>query len=81
MGKVQCLSFSRGSKLLAAGCADGFVHVWDVKQQKRELRLTEHVGTVTSVSFTPDGQILASSCISGELLLHTMDGIKKAKLH
>ncbi|CAL8463127.1 g2661 [Coccomyxa elongata] len=81
MGSVQCLSFSRGSKFLAAGRADGIVHVWDVKQQKCALQLTEHVGTVTSVAFTPDGQILASSCMSGELLLHTTDAIKKAKLH
>ncbi len=33
MGEVSCLSFSRGSKLLAAGCLDGLVHVWSLNQQ------------------------------------------------
>ena len=38
MGKVNCLGFSRGSKLLAAGCKDGCVHVWSVQQQVSTAR-------------------------------------------
>ena len=33
MGTINALAFSRGSKLLAAGCEDSTVHVWDLKQQ------------------------------------------------
>lgn len=39
MGSVQCLSFSRGSKFLAAGRADGVVHVWGVKQQVKTISM------------------------------------------
>ncbi|EIE18287.1 WD40 repeat-like protein [Coccomyxa subellipsoidea C-169] len=80
MGEVSCLSFSRGSKLLAAGCLDGLVHVWSLNQQERVLRLIDHVDAVTSISFSPDGRTLASSSVSGQLLLHNTEGIKKARL-
>ena len=33
MGAIGCIAFSRGSKLLAAGCTDGLLHVWDLKSQ------------------------------------------------
>ena len=38
MGEVACLGFSRGSKLLAAGCKDGCVHVWNVQHQVRTAK-------------------------------------------
>lgn len=35
MKVINSISFSRGSKLLAAGCEDGLIHVWDLKKQVR----------------------------------------------
>ena len=33
LAPISSLSFSRGSRLLAAGCMDSTVRVWDLKQQ------------------------------------------------
>lgn len=33
MAAVACIAFSRGSKMLAAGCSDAQQHVWDLKLQ------------------------------------------------
>lgn len=33
LAAISGLAFSRGSKLLAAGCTDSSVRVWDLKQQ------------------------------------------------
>jgi hypothetical protein len=33
MEAMNSVCFSRGSKLLAAGCQDGIIHVWDLKKQ------------------------------------------------
>ncbi len=33
MEAINTTAFSRGSKLLAAGCQDGLIHVWDLKKQ------------------------------------------------
>ena len=37
MGPINTISFSRGSKLLAAGCADARLHLWDLKSQVLQL--------------------------------------------
>ena len=37
MGPVSSIAFSRGSKLLAAGCRDSQLHLWDLKLQVTSL--------------------------------------------
>lgn len=35
LSAISSIAFSKGSKLLAAGCTDSSVRVWDLKQQVR----------------------------------------------
>jgi WD40 repeat protein len=65
---VCCVAFSPavGSNMLASGCDDGIVRLWDVsgtKQQQPLRELHEHSSWITSVAFSPDGsQLVSGSC-------------------
>ncbi|MBV7333122.1 WD40 repeat domain-containing protein, partial [Chloroflexi bacterium TSY] len=65
----------RESQILAAGCVDGSVRLWDVgavaagtpwavSESSKQLKtLTDHSQMVMAVAFSPDGQTLASASI------------------
>lgn len=63
---VNGISFTPDGRMLAAGCADGTIWMWDLSSgehkhtfTRREYRYVR--GGVDSVSFTPDGRTLASA--------------------
>lgn len=63
---INSVSFTPDSRMLAAGCADGTIRVWDLSTgehkhtfTRREYRYVRE--GVDSVSFTPDGRTLASA--------------------
>ena len=60
--KAQALAFSPDGKLLAAGAADGSVHVLDVSGNKPEEHgvLKGHQKAVNALAFSPDGKLLAA---------------------
>ena len=58
---VYSVSFSPDGKILAAGCADATVQLWDVGTGRLVRTLTGHPKSVTSVEFSPDGRLIASS--------------------
>src|SRR5262249_10462231 len=59
-GPVTSLAFSPDGETLAAGSANGTVHLWDVPTHRQITALTGHTGAVTLVAFSPDGKALAS---------------------
>jgi WD40 repeat protein len=76
--------------MLALGCGDGIIRLWDVSKQQlmRELReLQGHSDAIISLAFSPDGSQLVSgskdrtvrlwSVASGKLL-KTLEGHSKA---
>ena len=46
---------------LASGFDDSTVRLWDVETQKEIASARKHIGKVNSVSFSPDGALLASA--------------------
>ena len=69
--RVTALTFSQNGKL-AAGFDNGCILVWDSLRDEARTRLmdTKHLNAVTSLSFSGDGKILASTGWDGVCLLH-----------
>ncbi len=60
-GQARTLSFSPDDGAnIAVGFADGMVIVFDVATGKELSTLAEHIDSVCSVAFSPDGKLLAS---------------------
>jgi WD40 repeat protein len=49
-----------GMELLACGCLQGSVHVWNHQREERVLELTGHTEGVNSVAFHPSQRLLCS---------------------
>jgi WD40 repeat protein len=65
-----CLAFSSDGKTLAAGDTPALgISLWDVMNRKLLHRLEGHEAMVTSVSFSPDGKVLASGSADGTIRL------------
>lgn len=62
-GVAQCIAFNRRGTLLAAGCADGQVVIWDTETRGVAQRYKPHSGAVTSVAWSKDGRMLLSGSL------------------
>jgi WD40 repeat protein len=59
-GRVNDVGFSSGGTTVVSGGIDGTVRVWTLTGDWRDL-IDPHAGAVTSVAYTPDGRIVAST--------------------
>ncbi|MFT5524775.1 MAG: WD40 repeat protein, partial [Pirellulaceae bacterium] len=57
---VTGLSFSPKDNLLASGCYDGSVQLWNTESQKEDAKLDGFTSSVWSVTFSPKGESLAA---------------------
>jgi WD40 repeat protein len=85
---ARCVAFSpvNESSMLATGCDDGIIRLWDVSNQQLLRELQGHSNYIRSLAFSPDGSQLVSgsfdctvrlwSVASGKLL-KTMEGHSK----
>lgn len=62
-------AISPDGKLIAAGCSDKLVYVWDMASGEIRFTLEGHASRVTSVDFSPDGRLLASGSRDGTVRL------------
>ncbi|KAF9551614.1 hypothetical protein EC957_006507 [Mortierella hygrophila] len=72
-GPAVRVKFNRRGTLLAAGCTDGTIVVWDFDTRGVSRSLIGHVKTITSLSWSRNGRYLLSSsmdwsCIVWDLL-------------
>ena len=58
--RVNSVAFSPDGGMLASGCSDKTIRLWDVNSGRIKATLTGHNGQVTSVVFNLDGGMLAS---------------------
>lgn len=56
-----------------ATAAEGVVHIWDLQTSKLEWTFDHHKGHVTSLSFSPDGQKLASASLDKTVGLWSLE--------
>ncbi|KAL7832341.1 hypothetical protein AOLI_G00298890 [Acnodon oligacanthus] len=71
---LNCVSFDTEGGLLAVGCWDGVVRVWDWIKQEKWTTLSGHHSSVRSVSFSPSSSLLCSGALDGEVLLWSFPG-------
>jgi prenyltransferase beta subunit len=86
-GWVGAVAFSPDGKLLAAGAADGSVHLRRTETGEEHAVLRAHENAVAAVAFSPDGRTLAAGGYDGAATLwnvgsgermHTLDGHRGA---
>ncbi|XP_051989952.1 telomerase protein component 1 isoform X1 [Xyrauchen texanus] len=66
---LNCVNFDPEGQLLAVGCWDGAVRVWNWLEQKNVMTLSGHESSVRSLCFSPCSSMLSSGCLSGEVRL------------
>ncbi|RXN37538.1 telomerase component 1 [Labeo rohita] len=66
---LNCVNFDLEGQLVAVGCWDGAVRLWNWLEQKNVMTLLGHQSSVRSLSFSPCSSILCSGCLSGEVRL------------
>jgi WD40 repeat protein/transcriptional regulator with XRE-family HTH domain len=57
---VASVVFSPNGDLVAAGCYNGEIRVWEARSGQQVLECKGHSSTAWSVAFSPDGTLLAS---------------------
>ena len=81
-GFAVSVAFNRRGTLLAAGCGDGRITVYDLVTKGPVLSLAHHVGSVGSVSFSRSGRKLLSGSADWDVVLWDLgEGEMEAKLH
>lgn len=58
-GRILCLGYSPSGKMLAAGCGDDPVHVWDADSGRELFPIKDH--WVFALAFSPDSALLATA--------------------
>lgn len=66
---VRSVAFAPQATLMAVGCDDGTVDLWDLAGPTRVRTLEGHIGEVYSIAFSPDGTRLATCGNDGALRL------------
>ena len=70
--RVRGVAWDTQGTLLATGCSDRNVYVWETASGKLRFRLAGHEGPVIQLNFSPRGALLASAAWDGRLFLWDM---------
>ena len=70
---ILALAFSPDGKIIASGCIDNTVQLWDTEKGTKLATLRGHKGWVTAVAFSADGKTLASGDANKSIKLWDVD--------
>jgi WD40 repeat protein len=65
------VAFSPDGKLVAAGCKDGHVRVWDAAGQKAQKPFLRHTIKICALAFSPDSSLIAAGCEDGSTQVYS----------
>ncbi|RKU24618.1 hypothetical protein C6497_17520 [Candidatus Poribacteria bacterium] len=74
---ILALSFSPDGKIIASGCIDNTVQLWDTEKSIKLTTLLGHKGWVTALAFSADGKMLASGDANKAIKLWDVDTHKE----
>lgn len=66
------MAFSPDGAVLAAGCYDGTIELWNTETLMLQTRWRAHSSIVRALDFSLDGRFLASGCVDATLKLWVM---------
>eukprot|EP01017_Pseudomicrothorax_dubius_P024493 TRINITY_DN2602_c0_g1_i2.p1 TRINITY_DN2602_c0_g1~~TRINITY_DN2602_c0_g1_i2.p1 ORF type:complete len:371 (+),score=30.17 TRINITY_DN2602_c0_g1_i2:159-1271(+) len=69
---TNAVAFTSNSQFLASGGNDGIVKLWDLKRRALSNSFKSHLAGITSVAWNGNDTILASSSLSGDIILHNV---------
>ena len=75
---VWSVVFSPDGSLLFSSGTDELIHAWDTATGESLLEIAAHTGSVTSLSINPDGRLLATGSLDGNLIVW---GIRSSRGH
>jgi WD40 repeat protein len=61
-GQVGCVAFTPDGSRLVSGGMDKALRVWDLREKRQVLAITDHPGRVLCVAVSPDGTRFATVC-------------------
>lgn len=70
---IKCIAASPNGKYLATGSEDEFIKVWDLRRRREIGALSQHTGSITSLTFPTPQHLLATSVDSTLSLFRTND--------
>ena len=76
---ILALAFSPDGKIIASGCIDNTVQLWDTEKGSKLATLRGHKGWVTALAFSADGKTLASGDANKAIKIWDVDSYKERK--
>ncbi|MBL8795761.1 MAG: PD40 domain-containing protein, partial [Planctomycetia bacterium] len=76
-GSMEAFAFSPDGKLLAGGCQDGIIYLWDAQTGKETGRLIGHRNEIQCVRIASDGSQLLSAAHDGSCRLWDLASSKE----
>uniref|UniRef100_H3BYN6 Uncharacterized protein n=1 Tax=Tetraodon nigroviridis TaxID=99883 RepID=H3BYN6_TETNG len=73
-GPLNCVSFHPEDHLLAAGCWNGHIIMWNWLQNKSDVSLCGHKSSVRSLSFS-SSSMMCSGSVSGEIRVWSVPNV------
>ncbi|HMO57882.1 MAG TPA: hypothetical protein PKA05_02915 [Roseiflexaceae bacterium] len=74
-GQLATLAFQKRGPLLASGCSDGLVVIWQVGTSRHPLAKVQFKSGISQLAWSPDDHVLAVGTEGGEVAVFTIPNI------